>query len=75
MQQLYNFLTGNEFRMQIEGIADGFSHIQTEVSKEKNAMMRIWAKLEKQILKVLENTAGLYGSIKGVAGSAINQID
>jgi hypothetical protein len=75
MHMLYEFLTGNEFKMQIEGIVDGFSQMQTDLNKEKSSMMRIWAQREKQILKVLENTSGLYGSIKGIAGSAIKQID
>lgn len=75
MHLLYDFLTGNEFRMQIEGIVDGFSQMQQDLNKEKSAMMRIWAQREKQIIKVLENTSNLYGSIKGIAGSAIKQID
>lgn len=75
MHMLYDYLTGNEFKMQIEGIVDGFQQMQVDLGKEKASMHRIWAQREKQILKVLNNTSFLYGSIKGIAGSAIQQID
>ena len=74
MEMLYDFLTGNEFRMRIEGIVEGFTQMQEELSKEKRAMMNIWSKREKQIEKVIENTISMYGSIKGIAGNAIQNI-
>ena len=37
-------------------------------------MRAIWKKREKQIEKVLLNTTGMYGSIKGIAGSAFQEI-
>lgn len=74
MEMLYDFLTGNEFRLRIEGIVEGFTQMQDELSKEKRAMMNIWSKREKQIEKVIENTISMYGSIKGIAGNAIQNI-
>ena len=74
MGLLYNFLTSNEFRMQIEGIVEGFSQLNEDLQKEKIAMNKIWAKREKQIEKVLLNTTNMYGSIKGIAGNAIRNV-
>lgn len=74
MEMLYNFLTGNEFRLRIEGIVEGFTQMQDDLSKEKRAMMKIWAQREKQIHKVIDNTISMYGSIKGIAGNAIQDI-
>ena len=37
-------------------------------------MGRIWKQREKQLVKVLDNTTGMYGSIRGIAGSAIENI-
>jgi len=37
-------------------------------------MQNIWKKREKQIQKVLLNTTHMYGSIKGIAGSAIQPV-
>ena len=41
---------------------------------EKRSMNAIWNKREKQIAKVIDNTIGMYGSIKGIGGSAIGEI-
>lgn len=40
MTMLYDFLTSNEFRLQIEGIVEGFSQMQLDLTKEKNAMKK-----------------------------------
>lgn len=74
MEMLYEFLTGNEFRMQIEAIVEGFSQMQNDLTKEKRAMDSIWKQREKQIQKVITNTVSMYGSIRGIAGNAIGSI-
>jgi hypothetical protein len=75
MHMLYDYLTSNEFKMQVEGIVEGFTQMQNDLQKEKNAMQRIWNQREKQIQKVLLNTSSLYGSIQGLAGNSIGKID
>jgi len=74
MALLYNYLTSNEFAMQVEAIVEGFTTIQSDLQKEKNAMARMWKQREKQLEKVLDNTIGMYGSIKGIAGNAIGNV-
>lgn len=71
---LYDYLTGNEFRLQVEAIVEAFSQMQSDLDKEKRAMTSIWKQREKQLSKVLESTIGMYGSIKGIAGNAIGTI-
>ncbi len=74
MGMLYDFLTSTEFRLQIEAIVSGFSEMETELAKEKRAMKKIWSQREKQITKVIDNTVHMYGSIKGIAGNAVQSI-
>ena len=74
MEMLYSFLTSNEFRLQIEGIVEGFSQMQSDLIKEKNSMQRIWKQREKQIDKVVNNTINMYGSIRGIAGNAVQPV-
>ncbi|WP_317128009.1 DUF2130 domain-containing protein [Mariniflexile fucanivorans] len=74
MAMLYDFLTSNEFKLQIEGIVEGFTQMQNDLNSEKNSMKRIWTQREKQIEKVINNTVGMYGSIKGIAGNAVQSI-
>jgi hypothetical protein len=75
MQMLYSYLTGNEFRHQIEAIIGAFQSLGEDLAKEKRAMQLIWKKREKQIEKVIANTSGLYGAVKGIAGSSIKSIE
>jgi hypothetical protein len=74
MVMLYDFLTSNEFKLQMEGIVEGFSQMNEDLLKEKNAMKRIWKQREKQIEKVISNTINMYGSIKGIAGNAVQSV-
>ena len=74
MEMLYDFLTSNEFRLQIEGIVEGFSQMQADLVSEKRAMQRIWSQREKQIEKVILNTTNMYGNIRGIAGNAVQAV-
>lgn len=74
MQMLYDYLTSNEFMMQVSAIVEGFSNLQDSYIREKRAMERIWKEREKQLEKVLLNTNHFIGSIKGIAGTSIPQL-
>ena len=74
MHLLYDFLTSTTFRMQVEAIVEGFSAMKEGLEKEKRAMARIWKEREKQIEKVVANTIDMYGSIKGIAGNAVQSV-
>jgi hypothetical protein len=74
MHMLYDYLTGLEFRQQIEAIVEGFMAMKHSISKERIQMEKLWKEREKQLEKVLLNTSGMYGSIKGIAGSSVNTI-
>lgn len=74
MHLLYDFLTSNTFRLQVEAIVEGFTQMKLDLDSEKRAMQRIWKQREKQIEKVITNTIDMYGSIKGIAGNAIQAV-
>lgn len=74
MHMLYDYLTSNTFRMQVEAIVEGFSQMKSDLESEKRSMQRIWKQREKQIEKVITNTIDMYGSIKGIAGNAIQSV-
>ena len=76
MTLLYNYLTGNEFNMQLKAIVDGFMAMQTELDKERRSLMASWKRRQKLIDGVLQNTTEMYGSLQGIAGSvALGKID
>lgn len=74
MHMLYDYLTGNTFRLQVEAIVEGFTQMKIDLESEKRAMQSIWKKREKQIEKVTVNTIDMHASIKGIAGNAIQAV-
>lgn len=71
MHMLYDYLTGNEFRMQVNAIIEGFTDLHNSYVQERRAMERIWKQREKQLEKVLLNTNHFIGSVQGIAGNSI----
>lgn len=74
MVLLYNFLTGNEFKGQVEAIVEGFMAMKQSIMKERIQMEKMWKEREKQLEKVLISTSGMYGSVKGIAGASVGNI-
>jgi hypothetical protein len=74
MEVVYNYLSGNEFRHKIEAIVESFVAMQDQLAKEKRAFQKQWKEREKQIERVIENTAGMYGDIRGLIGASIPEI-
>ena len=74
MKMLYDYLTGNEFRGQMEAIVEGFMAMKQSIMKERIQMEKLWKEREKQLEKVLLSTSGMYGSVKGIAGASVSDI-
>ena len=74
MIMLYDYLTGTEFKGQIEAIVEGFMAMKQGITREKAQMTRVWTEREKQLEKVLLNTSSMYGSVKGIAGASVSDI-
>lgn len=66
MEVLYGYLTGIEFKQRVEAIIEAFSSLDESLRKERLAFEKIWCEREKQIKKVISNTAGMYGDLSGL---------
>jgi hypothetical protein len=75
IEMVYQYLTGPRFRNRIDVIVDKFTDMQSDLDRERKAMVRIWAKREEQLKSVLESSAGLYGDLQGIAGRALPEIE
>ena len=75
MEMLYDFLTGQEFGGQISAIVEGFMALREDLDREKRSMEGLWKRREKQIVKVIDSTAQMYGSIRGIAGKALPKVE
>ena len=75
MQLLYQYLTSPQFCQQIKMLLDVFCLLNEELESEKRAFKTRWARRAKLIEQVSETTLEVFGSIKGIAGAAISDID
>jgi hypothetical protein len=74
VEVLFAYLTGPEFRQQVEVIVRTFADMQADLEEEKRVFARRWGKRGKQIARVIESTAGMYGDLQGLLGSSLAPI-
>lgn len=74
MEVVWNYLTGTEFKQRVDAIVEAFAAMKGDLEKEKRAYQKIWAKREKQIQRVIDNTFGMHGDLEGLIGSSLPQI-
>jgi hypothetical protein len=71
---LYRYLSGDAFKSRIEAMVEAFAALQSGLNRERGAMERIWKEREKQIARVLANTAGMYGEVRGILGASLPDV-
>lgn len=74
VELLYSYISGIEFKHRIEAIIDAFSNMQTDIEKEKRYFSSKWARDEKNIRQVIDNTFGMHGDFKGIMGNNLPTI-
>lgn len=74
MELLYSYLSGAEFRQRVETIVEAFGEMQKDLAEERKVAERRWAKREKQLLRVIGSTSGMYGDLQGLIGSSLQTI-
>src|SRR6266571_4591224 len=74
VEVLYAYLSGVEFKHRIEAIIESFSSMQTDIEKEKRYFSAKWARDEKNIRQVIDNTFGMHGDFKGIMGNNLPTI-
>lgn len=71
---LYEYVTGHEFRQQLEAVVEVYQEMRGEIEKERAAMEKIWKTREFQLRRMLTSTANMCGSMQGIIGSSVLQI-
>lgn len=75
MAAVYDYLSGPEFKARVTAIVETFSAMKSDLDAEKKAMLKIWAKREKQIDRIVTNTVGLHGELQGIIGQSLPTIE
>ena len=74
MEIMWEYLTSVEFKQKVEAIIEVFSSMQGDIEKEKMWFKRKWEKQESSIRRVIDNTAGMYGSLESIMGKALPDV-
>ncbi len=75
MDLLYQYLAGDQFRTRVQGIVEAFSALKEQLDRERRAMERLWKEREKQIERVMLNTVGMYGEMRGIIGASMPRVE
>lgn len=71
-----NYLTSLNFKQKMQTIVETFTTMKKDLDKEKFAMQKIWKVREtQQIQRVIDNTVDMYGSLQGIIGAGLPQIE
>jgi len=72
---VYNYLISNEFKQRIDVWVEYFRNRREEITKERAYYNKKWEKEDKDILRIFENTAGIYGDLQGLIGNSLPKIE
>lgn len=75
MEVIYNYLISPEFKAKIENIIEAFSSMKDDLERERRAMEKMWSAREKHLVRVIDNTARLYGDMQGLIGSKLAKVE
>ena len=75
MELVYNYLSGTEFTRFVEGIVESFVEMESDLAKDKRAAKTGFNRREKQIERLVANTAGLYGDLQGIVGASLPAVE
>ena len=75
MEALYNYLSGDEFRLKMEGIIEAWTIMKSDIDTERRAYEKQWKKREKMLEQVITGTSGMYGDFEGIIGNALPKVE
>lgn len=73
-EELYNFITSNQFIQHVESMVSTYFSMKEQITKERAAFEKQWKQRESQVDQLLLGMAGMYGGMQGIAGSALPPI-
>jgi hypothetical protein len=71
---VYEYLMGDNFRNKIEAIVESFNAMEMQLIKERRSFEKQWKEREQLIHRMMTNTVGMYGELKGIVGHTLPEI-
>lgn len=71
MEILYNYVYSTEFKHRVQAILETYSAIQDDMEREKRWFSAKWAKQEKMLRSVIDNTIGMSSEVQNITGKEV----
>ena len=72
--RVFQYFTSPQFHQRMATIGEQFQQMQADLTREKAAMNRAWAKREKQIETIVSSTAKFTGELQSLYGSSLPEL-
>src|SRR2546423_587589 len=72
--RVFQYFTSPQFHERMASIGEQFQQMQADLTREKAAMNRTWAKREKQIETIVSSTAKFTGELQALCGSSLLEL-
>ncbi len=74
MNILFTYLSGIGFKSRTEAMLEAWTGMQEDIEKEKRYFSGKWARDDKRIRQVIDNTLGMRGDLEGIMGNSLPEI-
>jgi hypothetical protein len=75
LHEIYDYLTSSEFTRRVRSMVEVFVEMRSDLDSERRSMERMWSKRTKQLDALALNTAGMYGELEALIGTALPPIE
>jgi hypothetical protein len=75
MMAIYEYLSSSAFARRIRAAVETFVEMKRDLDLERRSIEKRWSKREAQLNQVAANTAGMYGDLEALMGTALPTVD
>jgi hypothetical protein len=75
LHEIYDYLTSIEFNRRVKRMVEAFIEMKSDLDSERRSLERAWNKRAKQLDALALNTAGMYGELEALIGTALPAIE
>lgn len=69
--ELFDYVTSLQFTHRVEAMMDSYQEILEDMEKEKRWFVSKWARQEKSVRTLMEQTGSIHGELAGIVGKAL----
>lgn len=69
--ELYDYITGLEFKHRVEAMIEAYQNLLKDIDQEKRWFTAKWAKQEKSLRSLLDQTGSFHGELESIVGSQL----